>query len=286
MLVFLGVLGRHVGCGHMSLLRIWMLGSAGSFCAVLLLAVSFGLGGLSLAGAQAEGELTAEEQSAEARYAVERFAMVQVIAALAARTSSETGIAEFDQRVLHAMNKVPRHLFVPDPLRSLAYHNSPLPLGYGQNISQPFIIALMTHLMAPEPGDVIYETGTGAGYQAAIFIELGAQVYSVEIIAPLAEPAAERLVRLGYGKVSVKRGDGYDGWPDHAPYDGILIKEALDHVPKPLLDQLKPGGRLVLPLGPQEGQHLTVIEKRLDGSITKIQMLPVRFSAFQGGRRT
>ena len=266
--------------------RIGILGSAGSFCAMVLLAGSLGLGGLSQAGAQAAGSQAAEEQSAEARYAVERRAMVQLIAFLAAVTSSETGIAEFDRRVLQAMDKVPRHLFVPDPLRTLAYRNSPLPLGHGQNISQPFIIALMTHLMAPEPGDVIYEAGTGAGYQAALFIELGAQVYSVEIVAALAEPAAERLARLGYSKVSVKHGDGYDGWPDHAPYDGILIKEALDHVPKRLLEQLKPGGRLVLPLGPQEGQHLTVIEKRLDGTITRTQLLPVHFSPFQGGRRT
>lgn len=258
---------------------------AGPLCAVFLLAGLIGLGAPPPAGAQAEGESGAEEQSAEARYALERLAMVQVIAYLAARTSSETGIAEFDERVLRAMNKVPRHRFVPDPLRPYAYRNGPLPLGHGQNISQPFIIALMTHLVAPKPGDVIYETGTGAGYQAAIFDELGARVYSVEIITPLAEPAAARLDRLGYHMVSVKRGDGYDGWPEHAPYDGILVKEALNHVPKHLLDQLKPGGRMVLPLGFQDKQHLTVIEKHPDGNITKTRVLPVRFSPFQGGNR-
>ncbi len=258
---------------------------AGSSCSVLLLTQYLGLGVSSLAGAQAEGEPAVEEQNVEARYALERLAMVKVIAYLAAKISSETGIAEFDPRILRAMNKIPRHLFVPDPLRPYAYGNGPLPLGHGQNISQPFIIALMTHLIAPEPGDVIYETGTGAGYQAAIFNELGAQVYSVEIIDSLAEPAAQRLVRLGYGNILVKYGDGYDGWPEHAPYDGILIKEALDHVPKSLLDQLKPGGRMVLPLGSRIGQHLTIVEKHSDGSITKTRVLPVRFSPFQGGSR-
>jgi len=269
----------------MNFLRTWMQKLAGPLGAVFLLAGLFGLGALPPTGAQAEGESGAEEQSVEARYALERFAMVEVIAYLAARTSSETGIAQFDEHVLRAMNKVPRHRFVPDSLRPYAYRNGPLPLGYGQNISQPFIIALMTHLIALKPGDVIYETGTGAGYQAAIFAELGARVYSVEIITPLAERAAARLDRLGYHMVSVKRGDGYDGWPEHAPYDGILVKEALNHVPKHLLDQLKPGGRMVLPLGFQDKQHLTVIEKHPDGNITKTRVMPVRFSPFQGGDR-
>ena len=267
----------------MSFLRSSMQWLAGP---PVLLALYLGLGVSSPAGAQAEGEPAVEEQNVEARYALKRLAMVELIAYLAAEISSETGIAEFDQRILRAMNKVPRHLFVPDPLRPYAYSNGPLPLGHGQNISQPFIIALMTHLIAPEPGDVIYETGTGAGYQAAIFNELGAQVYSVEIIDTLAESAAQRLIRLGYGNVLVKYGDGYDGWPEHAPYDGILIKEALDHVPKSLLDQLKPGGRMVLPLGSPIGQHLTIVEKHADGSITKTRVLPVFFSPFQGGSRT
>ncbi len=140
----------------MNFLRTWMQKLAGPLGAVFLLAGLFGLGALPPTGAQAEGESGAEEQSVEARYALERFAMVQVIAYLAARTSSETGIAEFDERVLRAMNKVPRHRFVPEPLRPYAYRNGPLPLGHGQNISQPFIIALMTHLIAPKPGDVIY----------------------------------------------------------------------------------------------------------------------------------
>ncbi len=269
----------------MGFLRSSMQWLAGSSCSVLLLALYLGLGVPSPAGAQADGEPAVEEQNVEARYAIERLAMVEVIAYMAAKISSKTGIAEFDQRILRAMNKIPRHLFVPDPLRPYAYSNGPLPLGHGQNISQPFIIALMTHLIAPKPGDVIYETGTGAGYQAAIFNELGARVYSVEIIASLAEPAAQRLARLGYGNILVKYGDGYDGWPEHAPYDGILIKEALDHVPKSLLDQLKPGGRMVLPLGSRIRQHLTIVEKHSDGSITKTRVLPVLFSPFQGGSR-
>ena len=259
--------------------------SAVSLCSVFLLAIFLAVGAPLSAGAQTEGEPDVVRESPETRYARERLTMVQVIIYLAASTSSETGIAEFDERVLRAMNKVPRHRFVPDPLRPYAYRNGPLPLGHGQNISQPFIIALMTHLIAHKPGDVIYETGTGAGYQAAIFAELGARVYSVEIITPLAGPAAGRLDRLGYHMVSVKRGDGYDGWPEHAPYDGILVKEALDHVPKHLLDQLKPGGRMVLPLGSQDEQYLTVIEKHPDGNIAKTRVLPVRFSPFQGGNR-
>lgn len=252
----------------------------------VLLATLLVLGISGPASPRAGDEPSANRESPdEARYARERLAMVQTIVYLAAVTSPETGIAEIDERVLEAMAKVPRHLFVPEPLRQYAYRNAPLPLGHGQAISQPLIIALMTHLVNPGPGDVLYETGTGAGYQAAIFHELGAQVYSVEILAPLAAPAAERLARLGYDKVSVRHGDGYYGWPEHAPYDGILVKEALDHVPKPLLEQLKPGGRLVLPLGPEDEQQLTVIEKRPDGSTTRTRVLPVRFSPFQGGQR-
>ena len=269
----------------MSSLPAQMERLAVSLYSVLLLAIFLAVGAPLSAGAQTEGEPDVVWESPETRYARERLTMVQVIIYLAASTSSETGIAEVNQRVLRAMNTIPRHLFVPAWLRSYAYRNVPLPLGHGQNISQPIIIALMTHLIAPEPGDVIYETGTGAGYQAAVFAELGAEVYSVEIIAPLVEPAAQRLARLGYGNVSVKHGDGYNGWPEHGPYDGILVKESLDHVPKPLLDQLKTGGRMVLPLGSENEQHLTVIEKHHDGSTTRTQVLPVRFSPFQGGKR-
>ncbi len=160
MLLFPRVLGRHLGCASMDISRSSLRWLAGSSCSVLLLALYLGRGVPSLAGAEAKGEPAVEEKHVEARYALERLTMVKVIAYLAAKISSETGIAEFDQRILRAMNKVPRHLFVPDPLRPYAYGNGPLPLGHGQNISQPFIIALMTHLIAPEPGDVIYETGT------------------------------------------------------------------------------------------------------------------------------
>lgn len=269
----------------MSSLPAQMERLAVSLYSVLLLAIFLAVGAPLSAGAQIGGEPDVVRESPETRYARERRTMMQVIINLVASTSSETGIAEVNQRVLRAMNTIPRHLFVPAWLRSYAYRNVPLPLGHGQNISQPLIIALMTHLIAPEPGDVIYETGTGAGYQAAVFAELGAEVYSVAIIAPFVEPAAQRLARLGYGNVSVKHGDGYNGWPQHGPYDGILVKESLDHVPKPLLDQLKPGGRMVLPLGSEDEQHLTVIEKHRDGSTTRTQVLPVLFSPFQGGKR-
>jgi len=183
-----------------------------------------------------------------------------------------------DARVLAAMSKVPRHEFVPDHLADVAYEDHPLPIGYCQTISQPYIVALMTELLQIQPGAKVLEVGAGSGYQAAILAEIGAQVYSMEIIEPLARASAELLQRLGYSSVQVKQGDGYLGWPEHAPYDAIVVTAAADHVPPPLVEQLKPGGRLVIPVGDgQERQSLLLVEKSADGSVTTHHVAPVLF---------
>jgi protein-L-isoaspartate(D-aspartate) O-methyltransferase len=194
--------------------------------------------------------------------------------------ASETGRAALDPGVLAAMRKVPRHRFVPaDQVRI----NHPLPIGYGQTISQPLIVALMTDLMQIKRGDTVLEVGTGSGYQAAIMGELAKAVYSIEIIEPLAHRAAARLRELGYANVTVKAGDGYHGWPEHAPFDSIMVTAAADHIPPPLLRQLKPGGRMVIPVGAQfMTQYLLLVEKRADGAIFTRQILPVRFVPLTG----
>jgi len=188
-----------------------------------------------------------------------------------------------DPEVLRAMRQVPRHLFVPDEEVSRAYNDHALPIGWGQTISQPFIVAYMTELLDLEPGDRILEVGTGSGYQAAVLADIIDEVYSIEIIAELAAAARERLDALGYGSVEVRRADGYWGWPEAAPFDGIIVTAAAGHVPPPLVDQLAPGGRLVIPMGhPYETQYITVIEKSKSGILSGRQLLPVRFVAFTG----
>lgn len=216
-----------------------------------------------------------------------RARMVEVIRIEALVSGEITGVREIDARVLAAMDKVPRHEFVAPELAPYAYEDVPLPVDFEQNLTQPFIAALMTHLLKVEPGDTVFETGTDSGYQAALLAELGAEVYSVEVIEPLAATAAERLKRLGYRRVAVKADDGYFGWAEHGPYDAILVKEALDHLPPPLLAQLKPGGRMVAPIGPSSGaQDLMLIEKDAQGNLHRTRHLPVRFSPLQGGQRT
>jgi protein-L-isoaspartate(D-aspartate) O-methyltransferase len=183
-----------------------------------------------------------------------------------------------DPRVLSAMAEVPRHLFVPPAQRAEAYEDYPLPIGEDQTISQPSLVALMTHLLRPEPGDVMLEVGTGSGYQAAILSRLVARVYSIEIVAPLARAAGDRLDRLGYRNVEVRHGDGYLGWPEHAPFDGIIVTAGAAHVPKPLLDQLKPGGRMVIPVGSSlMGQQLRLIRKDRSGRVRDQGVIDVRF---------
>jgi len=180
-----------------------------------------------------------------------------------------------DPRVLAAMAAVPRHAFVPAASAHLAYDDTPLAIGYEQTISQPFVVAYMTQALAPAAGARVLEIGSGSGYQAAVLAELGAEVYSIEIVSPLAARAAETLARLGYASVHVRDGDGYGGWADRAPFDGVIVTAAPDHVPDPLVEQLRPGGRLVIPLGVRE-QDLFVFTRTADG-LREEARLPVRF---------
>ena len=189
-----------------------------------------------------------------------------------------------DPRVMAVIGRVPRHEFVPANQRSNAYRNRPLPIGHGQTISQPYIVALMTDLIEPQPDHRVLEIGTGSGYQAAVLAELTGQVYSIEIIEELGEQATKRLARLGYDNVSVRLGDGYYGWEEHAPFDTIVVTAAASHVPPPLVEQLKPGGRMVIPVGSRFlTQQLVLIEKQQDGQLITQQLLPVRFVPLTGG---
>jgi protein-L-isoaspartate(D-aspartate) O-methyltransferase len=214
----------------------------------------------------------------EADYAARRAQLVQEIAGDVRRTARFTGRRAFDERVTAAMGRVKRHLFVPKALRLFAYRNRPLPIGHGQTISQPYMVALMTDLLDPAPGQVALEVGTGSGYQAAVLAELGLRVFTMEIIAPLAKSAAARLEALGYRSVTTRWGDGYNGWPEHAPYDAIIVTAASDHIPPPLIAQLKPGGRMVIPVGARfMTQQLVLIEKDAAGKVRTRQVLPVVF---------
>jgi protein-L-isoaspartate(D-aspartate) O-methyltransferase len=181
-----------------------------------------------------------------------------------------------DPRTLKAMAKVPRERFVPKELTARAYDDSPLPIGFGQTISQPYIVAFMTQELRTKPADRVLEIGTGSGYQAAVLSELVAQVYTIEIVRPLAQRAAVTLQALGYKNVLVKGGDGYKGWPEHAPFDSIIVTAAPDHVPQPLVEQLKEGGRMVIPVGGTAAQRLNVFEKR-GGVLKQTAAIPVKF---------
>lgn len=190
------------------------------------------------------------------------------------------GIGE--KRVLDAMDRVPRHLFVPDGVRDHSYADSALPIGHEQTISQPYIVGFMTESLMVQPTDKILEIGTGSGYQAAILGELAKEVYSIEIVAPLGERAGKTLSDLGYKNVHVRVGDGYKGWPEAAPFDAVIVTAAPDHVPQPLLDQLKVGGRLVIPVGSgTHNQSLVLMEKTAKG-VERHEILPVRFVPMTG----
>jgi protein-L-isoaspartate(D-aspartate) O-methyltransferase len=192
-----------------------------------------------------------------------------------------------NDKVIAAMQQVPRHEFIPKILRYRAYDNDPLPIGSGQTISQPYIVALMSDLLNPEPDDVILEIGTGSGYQSSILSQLVKQVYSVEIISELAEQACERLHRLGYHNISCCTGDGYFGWPEHAPYDGIIVTAAAPHIPQPLIEQLRVGARLVIPVGnPHYYQQLKVLEKTAVDKIVTYPILDVSFVPLTGKHST
>ena len=202
-----------------------------------------------------------------------------------ARAAYGPGLAErISEPVAAVMGRVPRHEFVPAYLDQLAYGDRPLPIGYGQTISQPYIVALMSDLLDLKPGAKVLEIGTGSGYQAAVLAALGAETHSIEIIPELGASAAARLKRLGYDKVQVRVGDGYHGWPEAAPFDGILVTAAASHVPPPLVEQLKPGGRMVIPVGGRfTVQWLLLVAKQPDGAVTTRQLLPVRFVPLTGG---
>lgn len=229
----------------------------------------------------------ASARAQEPDFAAARHEMVRQIEHVAAALGAVTGIPAIDRRVLDAFAKVPRHRFVPPPLVPYAYMNMPLPLGYDQNLTQPSLLALMTQALELKPGDRVFETGTDTGYQAAILAELGMRVFSVEIVKPLLNIAKRLLPALGYGNVALHLADGYNGWKENAPYDAMLIKESVVEIPGALWQQLKPGGRMVIPLGPADGpQMLTLAIKHPDGSSERIPLFSVRFAPFQGGSRT
>ena len=193
------------------------------------------------------------------------------------------GKNSFDDRVMAAMKQVPRHKFLPADLRYCAYDNGPAPIGSGQTISQPYIVALMSDLLNTKPSDIILEIGTGSGYQAAILSQLVQQVYSVEIIEHLATTARKRLGKLGYNNVEVRNADGYFGWPEYAPYDGVIVTAAAPHIPQSLIDQLRTGARLVIPVGlPYSYQELMVVEKKANGEIETWKVLGVGFVPLTG----
>jgi protein-L-isoaspartate(D-aspartate) O-methyltransferase len=210
-----------------------------------------------------------------------RFMLVE-IAANTIYTSAQIGKAALSTRVLDVMGKVPRHAFVPLEIQQYAYVNSPLPIGSGKTISQPFIVALMTDLLDIAPTDVVLEIGTGLGYQAAILAELARRVYSVEVHEELAEQAGHRLARQGYANIDIKVGNGCLGWPEHAPFDKVIVTAAPELIPPSLLYQLKAGGRMVIPAGLANAQQLMLVEKDASGRVSTKEILPVRFSELEG----
>jgi protein-L-isoaspartate(D-aspartate) O-methyltransferase len=217
----------------------------------------------------------------EKHLAILRRHMVEVIGIQAEVLEEELGKALLDEQVLTVMLRIPRHLFVPGPLAHLAYEDMPLPIGFEKTISQPFICALMTDLLALEPRETVLEVGTGLGYQTAILAGLADQVWSIEIVEEFGNSAQQLLSRLGYTNVGIRIGDGSRGWSEHAPYDKIMVTAAAEEVPTSLLEQLKPTGRLVMPLGPAEAQQLTTIEKDTGGAVRRRAVIPVRFTPLE-----
>ncbi len=246
---------------------------SGSWAAAWLLAVGLGLPGMSACAPPPD----------DARFATARARLVDKIERDVARTSHYLGTDRLDPAVVRAMRSVPREQFVPGQLWSRAYDDNPLPIGGGQTISQPYIVAVMSHLLGVEAGAKVYELGTGSGYQAAVLGAMGIEVYSVEIVTELAERAAETLARLGYDKVHVRAGDGYLGWPEAAPFDAIIVTAAHPQIPQPLIEQLAAGGRMVMPVGAvHDIQQLMVLTKQPDGSLERRTTLPVRFVPITG----
>lgn len=220
------------------------------------------------------GQLAPDQADFDAR----RAELVSEIERNVRATQRYTDKSELDERVMAALGAVPRHEFVPIELRDDAYQNRPLPIGQGQTISQPYIVALMTDLAGVDESSVVLEVGTGSGYQAAVLAEIVEHVYSIEIVEPLGRRAAETLERLGYDNVTVRIGDGYLGWPEAAPFDAIIVTAAPEQIPEPLIEQLAPGGRLVVPVGGQgQPQTLQWLEKDADGDLRIVDVLPVVF---------
>jgi protein-L-isoaspartate(D-aspartate) O-methyltransferase len=214
---------------------------------------------------------------AQESFDADRQRMVEEIDKIVALTASTIGVVRLDPRVRAAMAEVPRHEFVPPQERSAAYEDQPVSIGHGQTISQPFIVALMTELLQPKATDRILEVGTGSGYQAAILSRLAREVYTVEIVPALGKMSRGTLERLGYANVRTRIGDGYNGWPEQAPFEAIIVTAAPDHIPPALLAQLRPGGRMVIPVGGWFVQELTVSTKGADGTISTKTVEPVRF---------
>lgn len=217
----------------------------------------------------------------EQHLAIMRRHLVEIVDIEFDLLSDEIGKATLDERVRAVLLQVPRHLFVPEQIAAMAYQDTPLPIGFGKTISQPFIAALMIDLLALTPDDHVLEIGTGLGYQAAILASLAARVWSVEIVEEFASAAGFRLQQLGYTNVAIRVGDGSRGWAEHAPFDKILVTAAARQVPKALLDQLKPSGRLVMPVGDTETQQLTVVERKSDGELVAREVIPARFTELE-----
>lgn len=217
----------------------------------------------------------------EKHFAILRRHMVEVIGITTELASEELGKDTLDERVMAAMGRVPRHMFAPPELAFHAYDNSPLPIGFNKTISQPFIVAAMTDLLDPRPDSTVLEVGTGVGYQTAILSELAREVWSVEIVEELAAMAEAHLQNLGYGNVRIRVGDGSKGWSEHAPFDRILVSSAARTVPPALVEQLKPGGKMVIPIGPPDSQKLTVVEKDTGNRTQSHDLMAVRFTQLE-----
>ena len=211
----------------------------------------------------------------------QRREMVAAVKAITDHIAPELGKSALDERVLRAIAKVPRHEFVPVEVQSYAYLNRPIPIGFDKTISQPLMVAVMTDLLELKPDDVVLEIGTGLGYQAAVLAELADRVYSVEIIDELAQRAIQRLKRQGYTNVEVRIGNGYTGWPEHAPFDKVMVTAAPDLIPPPLINQLRAGGRMVIPVGLPDDQQLVIAEKGINGRVATKEIMPVRFSLLE-----
>jgi protein-L-isoaspartate(D-aspartate) O-methyltransferase len=225
---------------------------------------------------------TAEAQD----FAAQRSRMVAEVEAMYADTQRETGLRSMSPAVRAAMGKVERHRLVPTEQRSAAYANRPLPIGSGQTISQPYIVAVSADLLAPKPDHVVLEIGTGSGYQAAVLAEVVKQVHTIELIESLGRTAEQRLHEMGYRNIEVRIGDGYAGWPESAPFDGIVVTAAAPKIPPALVAQLKPGGRMVIPVG-GDGfvQYLKLVTKRADGGYDERDIIPVRFVPLVPGKK-